>query len=1160
MLTKILNMFIVFAVGTTINLSTLDNNATIYAKGEDSIQATEMTIVDGENETNITEFPYKLESLDEKTYTLKSGEKTFTLKVDNTAPAISITGVENNKTYKTAHVKVKITGSTTQNVEIKTPAGPVKWTEAEREFDATQNGNYTLKVTAADEAGNTSEEELKFKIYNTNPVIAVTGLEKEIQNVDYNIAVSVTSEYPVTSEIKLDNNVVQSPITVSEEGTHTLTVHAEDELGNESNYSKTFTLDKTAPVIVVEGIDKASYNTDVHYKVTGADTVTINGTTAEAEGTLTEERSYTLVAEATDAAGNKTVVTKQFRIKRSAPEIIITGLDKEFYNTDVNYSVTADDAIVVVKLDGSEISSSGTISANGRYEMTVRAEDDAGNYSTAKKNFTIDKTKPVITITGIEDGKFYSSSVSYTVECTDSVTTTQDTITLDGNTAGKTGIVETEGQHILSVTSVDECGNESQKVVHFTIDETDPEVKFNDVQYVNDLRKVIATGTDTNLDSVELEATFKDKTLTNKGESEVKLKEDAKGESVDDKWDFIATAEDKAGNFNIARKTIHRDTVEPKIVMTQVAPYVNKDVNFTAKTEDANPQEITITVRRSGSEKVVKGTDKASITLSTEGRYDIKVVSVDKAGNKSESSTSFTLDKTAPVATLTAPRGYNKSANEVSVRSNEPGDTFMKVVLDGKVIYNGKTSSFTNLRKDGIYKVTAYAVDLAGNKSQDKTAEFVIDSTSPEVSLSGVRDGAYYNSAVNITATVSERFYEGTKVSVSITNVKGGGRLSFPFDCSRETTRITNSYNTNGTYKIKMTATDKAGNTASTSEITFTIDTKKPVVTINVPAKGKYDAVIAPRVDIKDENFQSKTITLTKSEGKAYTDKFDSTGGTRTYANFKKIRANDGVYTLSVTATDKAGNTTTDSKNFIVNRFGSTFKTMNKPDEYGRYTKKDVVVREANLSGIKSFKCMVVRDSEEFKAEGVKVKNGDKTSTYTIPSSNFEKEGVYKIRIETVDNAGNTSKYNSDFSFTIDKTPPVITYTGVESGKVYKENTVKMYVSAKDSLTKNPKIAVTIDGRRANIEKDDGGYYVIINNGYNQTIVMTATDKAGNKSNVTVDKVSVSTSKFAFFISHKGLTIAIIAALAILGVLVAVILSRREKEEEQRDKGDDMVL
>ena len=1129
MLTKLLNMLIVFAVGTTINLSTLDDNAVIYAKGDDSIQATEMTIVDGETETDITEFPYKLDSLDEKTYKLKSGEKTFTLHVDNTAPVINIEGVENNKTYKSAHVKFKVTGAKTQVIEILSPVGPMRFTDAERELDFDASGTYNVEVNAVDEAGNTTKRELQFRIYNTNPVIKVTGLEQEIQNTDYNIAVEVTSDYPVTSEIKLDGSVVSSPITVSTEGTHTLTVHAVDELGNESDYTKTFTIDKTAPVINVEGIDKASYNTDIHYKVTGADTVKINGKTVDAEGTLTEERSYTLIATATDAAGNTTEVTKQFRIKRSAPEIVITGIDKEFYNTDVNYRVTADDATVFVKLDGSDISSSGIISATGRYEMTVRAEDDAGNFSTATKKFVIDKTKPEIKITGVEDGRFYQSSVTYQVECTDNLCKTEDTITLDGKPAEKTGTVEAEGQHILSVTSVDECGNEAKSVVHFIIDETDPEVSFNDVQYVNDLRKVVVYASDTNLKSVELEATFKDKTFTNTGKSEVKLKEDATGESVDDKWDFMATAEDEAGNFNIARKTIHRDTVAPKIEMTNVAQYVNKDVTFSAKTNDANPSTIKMTIKRGSYEKTVEGTDKVSEKLTAEGKYSIKVVSIDKAGNKSESDSSFTIDKTPPVATLTAPRGHNKSVNSVSVSSNEPGDTFMKVVLDGNVIFNGKAGSFTNLSKNGVYKITAYAVDLAGNKSQDRSAEFVVDDTAPQISLSGVRNNAYYNSAVDITASVTERFYESTKVSVTITNVKGGGRLSFPFTCSRETTRITNSYNTNGTYKIRMTATDAAGNTSTTDEITFTIDTKRPVVTINVPEKGRYDAVIAPKVEIKDDNFESKTITLTKSDGKAFTDKFGETGGTRTYANFKKIKANDGVYTLSVTATDKAGNKTSDSKNFIVNRFGSTFKTLNHPDGYGKYTKKDVVVRETNLSGIKSFKCTIIRDAEEIKAEGVKVKNGDKTSTYTIPSSNFEKEGVYKVRIETVDNAGNTSKYNSDFSFTIDKTPPVITYTGVESGKVYKENAVKMYISAKDSLTKNPKLSVTIDGRRANLEKDDNGTYATIGSGYNQNIVITATDKAGNSSNVTVERVSVSTSKFAFFISHKGLTIAILS-------------------------------
>lgn len=430
--------------------------------------------------------------------------------------------------------------------------------------------------------------------------------------------------------------------------------------------------------------------------------------------------------------------------------------------------------------------------------------------------------------------------------------------------------------------------------------------------------------------------------------------------------------------------------------------------------------------------------------------------------------------------------------------------------------------------------------------------------TKPDISLSGIRDGAYYNKAVNITASCKERFYKNTKVTITIKAVKGEN-ISFPFNCSKETTKITKTISANGTYKIKMVARDAAGNTASTKEYTFTVDTKKPEITITAPEKGKYDAVIAPKVEIKDENFQSKTITLTKSEGKTFKDSFGKTGGTRIYSDFKKVKTNDGVYTLTATAVDKAGNTATDSRTFTVNRFGSTFKTMTKPDEYGQETKTNVVVKEKNLSGIKSFKCTVIRDAEETKAEGVTVKEEDKSSTYTIPSTNFGKEGVYRVRIETVDNAGNTSRYESDFAFTIDKTPPVITYTGVESGKVYKENNVRMYVSAKDSLTKQPKITVTVNGRKTNLEKDENGTYATIGNGYNQTIVITATDKAGNASNVKVDKVSVSTNKLAFFISHKLLTVALIAGVAVAAILAAVLFARKKKDEDE-DKGDDIVL
>ena len=156
MLSKVFKLFMVFALTATINLASLESGTVIYGNASDSIQATQLTVVDGETETEVTEFPFPLSSLDEKTYTLRSEGKTFTLHVDKTAPIISL-NVENGKVYKEKEVKVTISGASTHKVLLNGE-------EKGLEFTLNQNGNYTLKVSTEDQAKNTATKEVSFRL------------------------------------------------------------------------------------------------------------------------------------------------------------------------------------------------------------------------------------------------------------------------------------------------------------------------------------------------------------------------------------------------------------------------------------------------------------------------------------------------------------------------------------------------------------------------------------------------------------------------------------------------------------------------------------------------------------------------------------------------------------------------------------------------------------------------------------------------------------------------------------------------------------------------------------------------------------------------------------------------------------------------------------
>lgn len=165
----------------------------------------------------------------------------------------------------------------------------------------------------------------------------------------------------------------------------------------------------------------------------------------------------------------------------TAPVITVTGVeDGKVYNTNVTPVFSANEGTVTATLNGKEYKG-GEITADGKYELIVTAVDAAGNSSQTKIDFTIDKTAPVITIAGVENGKSYDWKVTpiITVDDKDAAVA----ITLDGKSYDGKDIT-TSGNHVLVVTATDKAGNTSTKTVNFTVNAA-VVVTDNDPQSVN---------------------------------------------------------------------------------------------------------------------------------------------------------------------------------------------------------------------------------------------------------------------------------------------------------------------------------------------------------------------------------------------------------------------------------------------------------------------------------------------------------------------------------------------------------------------------------------------------------------------------------------------------------------------------------------------------
>lgn len=860
-------------------------------------------------------------------------------------------------------------------------------------------------------------------------------------------------------------------------------------------------------------------------------------------------------------------------------EKIVVNTDKDVVGDKVKVEVKQDSTSILSKeySIGEDISLKD-LKKDGKYKLIVSGEyKDSAKKFTFEKYFNIDNEKPTFDIKGVKDGTITNQDVVLSVKASDNVDVDVDksSMTLSGENIKGAALnrnltISKEGHYDLKVVIVDAAGNEAKKDISFTIDKTKPTInsKTADGSFVKKISDVEFATDDANIDKMELTFAKQNSSpiTVNKEGNSISLKDEPSGDAIDEAWNITVKATDKAGNTEVKSMSIHKDNVAPRVDINGVedGKFYNKDVNIKAAVEDANIATKEMTINGT----VVSGLDQ---TITKEGEYDVSVKGVDKSGNEAVKSLHFTIDKTPPVTTisgLVAKKHYQKP-DMAKFSVNEPAEIHYEVIADGKTIKEGKGDSFDGYTVDGDYTVKAWSIDRAGNVGEKAVISFVKDSTAPTVDLSGVSEGKYYNTNKGVSISVNERYYDTNKVSVTAYRERKGQKYNVPFSFKSNAVNSTNTLNATetGTYHITVSAADEAGNKSKTKSITFTVDKEKPVITINVKANNGSTDAAAPEVVVKEDYMANKNIGIVKSFGDSskepsFSDSFTEQGGTRKYQGMPKKKAYDGVYTVKATVTDKAGNSATLSKTFTVNRFGSLFVIKESPSKkYQKSVNKDVVIEEMNVGGINEYKAEVTLDDQTTEASNVTVSKTGYTTLYTVPKENFEKEGVYRVNLVTRDAEGNTSESkkakDGDIWFAVDKTAPIISYSGVESNHIYKKNSMKLYVNSRDTISKSV-TEVRANGEVLDSHKDENGTYVKLTKGINQKVEITATDKAGNEASKVLTDVTVSDSPFAYLLANKLIMFGLIVLIAMIGGGAVYMAKKRKINKETGE--DDLIF
>ncbi|MBP2173122.1 hypothetical protein J3E05_001454 [Methanococcus voltae] len=145
------------------------------------------------------------------------------------------------------------------------------------------------------------------------------------------------------------------------------------------------------------------------------------------------------------------------------------------------------------------------------------------------------------------------------------------------------------------------------------------------------------------------------------------------------------------------------------------------------------------------------------------------------------------------------------------------------------------------------------------------------------------------------------------------------------------TMNINNSYYTlsknlaDDKYSLKVYAEDNAGNKSVTDEITFSVDTTAPYITINSPNGtlktdkflinvSSYEGLVTSGIKEVIANINNENITLTKTGDYYLAEK----------------TLNDGTYLLNVTSIDNANNSNSTSTTFTIDTYVPSSNNNNR--------------------------------------------------------------------------------------------------------------------------------------------------------------------------------------------------------------------------------------
>ncbi|HHA2275423.1 TPA: Ig-like domain-containing protein [Enterobacter hormaechei subsp. xiangfangensis] len=857
-----------------------------------------------------------------QTVTISFGGKSYTAKVDAdgnwtaTVPSSDLAGLKDGD----ASVQVSVT-----NVNGNSAS-------AGREYsvDATAPA-VTIDTVAGDNVINGSEAAAGVAISGTTTAEVGQTVTVTLGGKSYNAQVQQGGIWSVS--------VPAADLSTLADNGYTVQVSVSDAAGNPGSAGKAITLDTTPPSVsfnVVAGDDvinsvEHGQAQIVSGTATGASVgdklvITIGSnhytTTVDASGkwsvgvpasdiSALTDGTVTLSATITDSAGNSSTQTHDVVVNTASvaltvntlsgddvinaaeagASLVINGSSAQFASgTQVTITLNGKSYTATIQSDGSwtttvPAADVGTLADGASYQVSVSAQDSAGNSASATHTISVDTTAPVISVNTLSGDDVLNAAEAQqplTVHGSSSAEAGQTvTVTLGGKTY--TALVANDGTWTLDVPAADlanlsegaptvtasvndKAGNNGQTTHTLTVDTVAPAVTISTVaddDIVNDAEQ-LAGQTISGTTTAEQGQTV---TVSFNGHSYQATV------AANGSWSVFVPGRDFLG-------------------------LSDGDYTITATVSDkaGNPGSATHDVTLNG--------DVPTIAINTFAQDDIV--------NAAEHGTPLVIS-----GTTDAPTGQT-----VTITLN--GKTYTATVLnDGTWSYTVGSADVTALADGGSYVINAQVRNAIGNSASDNHT-VTVDLTAPSMGISidslqndtglSANDFITNDSQVVVNGSLTAQLGNNEKAQISL----DGGTTWIDLTVTGTTWRYTDGRTlTDGTYQYQVRVIDNAGNVGATDSQDVVIDLTKPAAaTITVDSVSQ-DTGLSDSDFITSDNQISLKGTLGAALGSGDHAQISLDGGATwtdvsvsglswTYVDGRTLA--DGDYNYQLRVIDDAGN------------------------------------------------------------------------------------------------------------------------------------------------------------------------------------------------------------------------------------------------------------